>query len=67
MSCPPATRVAGVWRRIDHCRDRGILIQAYSPLTRTDRVDDELTDVQVRRLQERNERCYALGGSLHYT
>lgn len=100
---------------LDHCNDRGILIQAYSPLTRTERLDDEvldevaaehgkspaqvlirwamqlgvvplpkanqlhhlrdnldvfdfeLTDVQMRRLQERNEHYSALGGSLHYT
>jgi 2,5-diketo-D-gluconate reductase A len=25
---------------LDYCRDRGILIQAYSPLTRTERLDD---------------------------
>lgn len=31
---------------LDHCRERGIVIQAYSPLTRAERLDDEtLTDI----------------------
>jgi diketogulonate reductase-like aldo/keto reductase len=34
---------------LDYCRDRGILIQAYSPLTRGQRLDDPTLDEIVRR------------------
>jgi 2,5-diketo-D-gluconate reductase A len=100
---------------LDHCRQHDIVIQAYSPLTRTERLDDdllaeiaadhgkspaqvlvrwaiqlgvvplpkandvdhmrenlgvfdfELSDAEMRRLQERNEHWSALGSSVQYT